>query len=100
MVDGYGMSEAGTVFGMPIDPKLIEGKAGCVGVPTPRIEARLVDDSGSVVQTNMPGELQLRGANIARFYWSKDGKYKATTDREGWFSTGISSFRMTTVFFE
>lgn len=88
MVDGYGMSEAGTVFGMPIDPKLIEGKAGCVGVPTPRIEARLVDDSGAVVQTNMPGELQLRGANIARFYWSKDGKYKATTDREGWFSTG------------
>ena len=61
----------------------------CGGAYAPN-EARLVDDSGSVVQTNMPGELQLRGANIARFYWSKDWKYKATKTGKGGFQRGIS----------
>jgi fatty-acyl-CoA synthase len=44
IVDGFGMSEAGTVFGMPLDRNLIDLKAGCVGVATPRVQARIVDN--------------------------------------------------------
>jgi len=88
VVDGYGMSEAGTVFGMPVDSKLIERKAGCVGIPTPRIEAKLVDENGVVVPTNTAGELHLRGDNIAQHYWSSDGNFRVTTDEQGWFPTG------------
>ena len=32
MVDGYGMTEAGTVLGMPIDAEVIFGKAGSAGL--------------------------------------------------------------------
>ncbi len=31
MVDGYGMTEAGTILGMPLDPALISNHAGAVG---------------------------------------------------------------------
>ena len=61
IVDGFGMSEAGTVFGMPLDKEIIDRKAGCVGIPTPRVCARLVNDNGALVDTGEPGELQALG---------------------------------------
>jgi fatty-acyl-CoA synthase len=88
IVDGYGMSEAGTVFGMPLDKALIAEKAGCVGIPTPRLRARLVDDAGEEVPTGHAGELQLKGANITCGYWRREGDFAATLTADGWFRTG------------
>jgi fatty-acyl-CoA synthase len=87
IVDGYGMSEAGTIFGMPLDRQLINRKAGKVGVPTPRIRARIVDEQGKVVGTNIPGELQIKGDNICCGYWRREADFKASFTPDGWFKT-------------
>ena len=88
IVDGFGMSEAGTVFGMPLDRDLIDQKAGSVGIGTPRIQARLVDDDGNPVAPGVPGELQLKGDNITRGYWRQESAYQKSLADGGWFKTG------------
>jgi len=88
IVDGYGMSEAGTVFGMPLDKNLIDRKAGCVGISTPRLQARLVDAAGNLVAPGEAGELQLKGPNITCGYWRREADFKATLTSDGWFRTG------------
>lgn len=88
IVDGFGMSEAGTVFGMPLDRDLIDRKAGSVGIGTPRIQARLVDEDGKAAAIGMPGELQLKGDNVATGYWGREAEYAASLTADGWFRTG------------
>lgn len=88
VVDGFGMSEAGTVFGMPLDRNLIDQKAGSVGIATPRIQARIVDDNDELAPLGTPGELQLKGDNITRGYWRRDAEYQENVTVDGWFRTG------------
>jgi fatty-acyl-CoA synthase len=88
IVDGFGMSETGTVFGMPLDRSLIDRKAGCVGVATPRVQARIMDDKDQPVAVGAPGELQLKGDNITLGYWRRDAEYQETFTDDGWFRTG------------
>lgn len=88
IVDGYGMSEAGTVFGMPLDRQMIDRHAGCVGFGTPRIRVRLVDGNGNEVGVNEPGELQIKGDNVAVGYWRREADYQASFSADGWFKTG------------
>ncbi len=87
IVDGFGMSEAGTVFGMPIEREAIAAKAGSVGVATPGIEARIVDAHGDECAIGTPGELQLRGPNISAGYWRNPQETRAAF-QDGWFRTG------------
>lgn len=87
IVDGYGMSEAGTVFGMPLKRELIDAKAGCVGLPTPRVQARLVDEQGAPTAPGQPGELQLKGDNLACGYWQREADFNAAFTSDGWFRT-------------
>jgi fatty-acyl-CoA synthase len=88
IVDGFGMSESGTTLGMSLDLDVIRTKAGSVGVPTPNIETRIVDDSGKECCSNQAGELLLRGANITQGYWrNPKATAEAFTD-DGWFKTG------------
>ena len=88
IVDGFGMSEAGTIFGMPLDKAMIRAKAGSVGIPTPRMQARLVDDHDEPVEDGTPGELQLKGDNITRGYWRREAEYRRAVTGDGWFRTG------------
>lgn len=88
VVDGYGMSEAGTVFGMPLDPKLIGPRAGSVGVAAPALRCRVVDASGADCPPGEPGELLLKGGNITRGYWRRPEESRAAFTDDGWFRTG------------
>lgn len=88
IVDGFGMSEAGTVFGMPIDRTVIERKAGCVGIAPPWVEVRLVNDFGEDCPDDVAGELLLRGANITRGYWRRPDESAKAFTADGWFRTG------------
>ena len=88
VVDGFGMSEAGTVFGMPIDPEIIDRHAGSVGVATPRIKARIVDTKGIEVSAGEPGELLLKGDNVTSGYWRREKESKEAFTDDGWFRTG------------
>jgi fatty-acyl-CoA synthase len=87
-VDGYGMSEAGTVFGMPVDIEMIAKYAGSVGIASSRVHARLVNADGSECALGQAGELLLKGANVFSGYWRRpDATREAFTD-DGWFHTG------------
>jgi fatty-acyl-CoA synthase len=87
IVDGYGSSEGGTVFGMSLDIDMIDKKAGCVGMGTPRIQTRIVDASGQEVAAGQSGELQFKGPNLTVGYW-RAGAISSVLNDEGWFETG------------
>ncbi len=88
IVDGFGMSEAGTVFGMPLDKGQIERHAGSAGFNTRRLNARVVDKNEKDVPEGESGELILKGRSITRGYWRREEETKAAFTEDGWFRTG------------
>ncbi|WP_395828961.1 AMP-binding protein [Elstera sp.] len=88
IVDGFGMSEAGTVFGMPVDRDIIAGRAGAAGIAMPGLQTRIIGVSGDDCGPGEAGELLLKGENITAGYWQRpDETAHAFTD-DGWFRTG------------
>ncbi|MCD0279545.1 AMP-binding protein [Xanthomonas melonis] len=88
MVCGYGMSEAGTVFGMSVDCAVIRAKLGAAGVSTPAVQTRVVDAQGRDCPPEVPGELLLRGPNLSPGYWRDPQASAEALDPQGWFRTG------------
>ncbi len=88
IVDGYGMSEAGTIFHMPFDIDMIDKKAGYVGVPGHRILTRIADSNGKVVSHGTAGEIQIKGNNLFLGIWNKSELYQQCFTDDGWFKTG------------
>lgn len=93
VADGFGMSEAGTVFGMALQPDIILAKAGSAGLPTPSIEARIVAADGRDVLPGQAGELLLRGPNLFSGYWRQPEATAAAFVEDGWFCTGDIAVR-------
>ncbi len=87
-VDGYGMTEAGTVFGMPLDKALIDARAGSAGIAAPGVQTKIVDANGDELPPGEPGELLIRGANLTSGYWRREAESAAAFTADGWFRTG------------
>jgi fatty-acyl-CoA synthase len=93
MSDGFGMSETGSNFGMPVhDPEVLLAKAGSCGLPYISVQARIVDDDGTDVATGEVGELWLRGPSITPGYWNQP-QLTAAAFQDGWFKTGDAASR-------
>jgi fatty-acyl-CoA synthase len=91
--DGFGMSETGSNFGMPVhDAQLLLAKAGSCGLPYISVQARIVDDDGRDVRDNETGELWLRGPSISPGYWNKP-QLTREAFHQGWFKTGDAALR-------
>ena len=62
-------------------------KPGSVGLLLPGVEARIIRDDGTLAGYNEPGELWIKGENVALGYW---GNEKATKETfvDGWLRTG------------
>ena len=60
---------------------------GSTGVLVPGMEARIVRDDGNDANVNEPGELWLRGDNVALGYWNNE-KASKETFVDGWVHTG------------
>ncbi|ODU62618.1 MAG: feruloyl-CoA synthetase [Acetobacteraceae bacterium SCN 69-10] len=86
LVNGYGMSEAGTAIHVPIDREAVRRSAGAVGLPAPHIEIRLVAD-GADVRAGDVGEVWLRGPSVTPGYWNRPAE-TAAAFAEGWYRTG------------
>jgi fatty-acyl-CoA synthase len=86
--DGFGMTEAGTVFGMPLDPALIDAKAGSAGVAPPTVQTRIVDAEARDCPPGAAGELLLRGRGVFSAYWRRPEETAAAFTADGWFRTG------------
>jgi fatty-acyl-CoA synthase len=98
-VDGFGMTEAGTVLGMPPDDlAMLRQKAGSVGVPAANITVRVVDKSGRDVDPGEVGELWLRGPSITPGYWRNEAATRAAF-HDGWLRTGDAATRDADGFF-
>tara|TARA_R110000824_G_scaffold288508_6_gene476910 strand:+ start:12368 stop:13849 length:1482 start_codon:yes stop_codon:yes gene_type:complete len=88
VVNGFGMSEAGTVFGMPADIDLIAQRPGSTGITTSRVKARIMDADGNPCINGESGELQLRGPNITSGYWRRPTENAKIFTADEWFCTG------------
>ena len=88
IVDGYGMTEAGTVLGMPLDRAVIDGKAGSAGLMPPTIRHRIVDAADQEVGDGEVGELLLQGPNICSGYWRNEAETAKAFTADGYFRTG------------
>jgi fatty-acyl-CoA synthase len=80
------MTEVGAVFGMPLDREIIARKAGSVGVATPRVQTRIVDEAGEPCPPGVPGELLVRGDTVSPGYLRRRTSRDSAPD--GWFRTG------------
>lgn len=99
LIDGFGLSEAGTVLGMPPgDLDLLRRKAGAAGLPAITIEVRLVDRSGREVGDGEVGEIWLRGPTVTPGYWRNEEATRATFEN-GWLKTGDAAQRDAEGFF-
>jgi len=88
MSDGFGMSETGSSFGMPVhDRRLLRDKAGSCGLPYISLQARIVDEDGNDVARGAVGELWLRGPSVTPGYWNQP-ELTARSFVDGWFRTG------------
>ena len=88
VANGFGMSEAGTVFGMPADINLIAARPGSTGITSSRVKARIVDADGKPCSTGTSGELQLKGPNVTAGYWRRPEENSKVFTEDGWFCTG------------
>ena len=88
VVNGFGMSEGGTIFGMPVDCGATAARAGSVGVAPPGVQARIVKADGGLCDDGEAGELQLRGANVTSGYWRRPAETASAFTEDGWFLSG------------
>jgi fatty-acyl-CoA synthase len=88
IVDGFGMSEAGTVSCMPTDIASIESHAGSAGIIPPDVQARICDEHGKECRVGQAGELFIKGANVTSGYWQRPEATQEAFDQDGWFRTG------------
>jgi malonyl-CoA/methylmalonyl-CoA synthetase len=89
LLERYGMTEIGMAISNPL---LGERRAGHVGAPLPRVEVRLVDESG-VARPEGPGEVQVKGPTVFREYWRRPAETRAAFTPDGWFRTGDVAVR-------
>ncbi|MCJ7659620.1 MAG: alpha/beta fold hydrolase [Anaerolineales bacterium] len=88
LVEGYGLTEAGPVT----HANPLEGprKVGCIGIPLPSTESRIVDliDGHQEVKTGQIGELAVRGPQVMLGYWNNPTETKQVLSPDGWLLTG------------
>ncbi|MGH8877256.1 MAG: acyl-CoA synthetase [Stackebrandtia sp.] len=87
VVERYGMTE--TLMNTSIRPDG-PAKPGCVGLPLPDVELRLVDENGEVITESdgeTIGEIQVRGPNLFIRYLNRP-EATAAAFTEAWFRTG------------
>ncbi len=86
ILERYGMTETTMSTSNPYDG---ERRAGTVGFPLPRIEARIVNmETGDAVPQGEAGILEVRGPNVFKGYWQMPEKTAEEFREDGFFITG------------
>lgn len=83
----YGMTEAPVTFQTsPADT--IAERTGTVGKIQPNVEAKIISETGQIVDRGVTGEICVRGYNTMIGYWGDPAATAATKDEKGWVHTG------------
>jgi malonyl-CoA/methylmalonyl-CoA synthetase len=85
LLERYGMTEIGMGLSNPYRGERIPGS---VGMPLPGVEVRLIDDDGSEVFGDEPGEIQVKGPTVFLEYWDRPEDTDSAFTSDGWFRTG------------
>jgi fatty-acyl-CoA synthase len=89
MADGFGMSEVGSAFNMPIDDVgVIRAKVGSSGLPLITLKYRLVGADETECPPGKVGELRLKGPSVTPGYWNQPEATANAFDDQGWFRSG------------
>jgi fatty-acyl-CoA synthase len=91
-IEGYGISEAGTVTGMPLDREMLKRKSGSCGLPAMLIDIRIVGPEGNDVGVGEVGEMWLKGPSVTPGYWNQP-EITAKSFHDGWLKTGDAARR-------
>jgi long-chain acyl-CoA synthetase len=84
IMEGYGLTEASPVSSFSrLD---MPQKPGSIGIPIPRVAAKIVDEEGRELPRGSVGELVIKGENIMKGYY-KDEAATAQVIRDGWLYT-------------
>ncbi len=93
-VEGYGATELSPLVAANIphsrsrDAAKEDVREGTVGLPIPKVLARVVDlDSGEVLPAGEQGMLQIAGPNVMQGYLNLPKETEAVL-RDGWYTTG------------
>jgi long-chain acyl-CoA synthetase len=82
---GYGLSESASVAtGYEVERSY---RTGSVGVASPGVEIRIVDDKNQPAPPRTNGEICLSGPNIMTGYW-RDANATGEAIKDGWLHTG------------
>jgi fatty-acyl-CoA synthase len=83
----YGMTETSPVSFQSSTTDPLERRVTTVGRIQPRLEAKVIDQSGQIVPRGETGELCVRGYSVMRGYWD-DPVRTAEVIKDGWMHTG------------
>jgi len=84
LLERYGMTEIGMALSNSLHGQRYPGY---VGQPLPQVEVRLVDESGELVSSGTPGEIQVKSPGVFLEYW-QNPQATEKAFRDGWFCTG------------
>ncbi len=82
--EGYGQTEAAPVISLNVPGK---HKLGTVGLPLPGVEIAIWDEQKSPLETDVIGEIMVRGPNVMQGYYNLPDETAKTLTRE-WLHTG------------
>jgi malonyl-CoA/methylmalonyl-CoA synthetase len=85
LLERYGMTELAMAISNPYKG---ERRAGCVGMPLPGVNIKLVNEQYEPVAISEPGEIIVSGNNVFKEYWNKPEATKEAFTNDGWFKTG------------
>ena len=88
VITAYGLTESCGVVTMCRLGDDAETIATTSGRAIPDVEVRIVDDEGSTLPANVPGEIVVRGYNVMKGYFDADEETKKAIDGDGWLHTG------------
>jgi long-chain acyl-CoA synthetase len=84
--EGYGLSETSPILTM--NPLTIDRFSGCVGLPVPSTDIRLLDSSGNDVPLGEEGEICAKGPQVTPGYWNRQDTNREIFTSDGYFRTG------------
>jgi crotonobetaine/carnitine-CoA ligase len=86
-IDNYGATETGQICRMPWHMRDEMIGLGSLGVPSPEVELRIVDDEGRDVGVGESGESLVRAPHMFSGYFNRPDA-TAEALRDGWYHTG------------
>jgi len=86
LVEAYGLTE--TSPAATINPMDLKEYNGCIGLPVPSTDVRVLDDDGNEVAQGQPGELCVFGPQVMKGYWQRPEETDKVIMPNGYLRTG------------